>query len=297
MTPIFEFSELSVELLRQFDGTVNYFNCAHLNGKLIHRREIKLPNEYRVSDVVDHQNNVILQNYADDEYHYSFEDARWIDDNNISVCVVKYDVTDFNRLLGVFYKKYNLQTKSLYHFVTQRAHFEKNWQFYNKNIIYHVNPYIILDEAEQEIFHKNINWKPWIEKFGNPGLSTNVFEVHGEKFMLFHSYIYMTPLNMRYFVGLMKLNTDYTPYGYCINPFLLPNRQYTSNYILDGMWSWRSTANRKTVKYEVIFPMSVNVDDNNLHIYGGLNDCSSVKMTINKNEFLNRVRSQPFIVY
>ena len=28
-----------------------------------------------------------------------------------------------------------------------------------------------------ELFKKQLNWKPWIEKYGNPGLSTNVFEI------------------------------------------------------------------------------------------------------------------------
>jgi hypothetical protein len=297
MNPIFQFKELRVELLKQFDGTTNYFNCAHFNGKTIYRRETKLNDEFHVHDIVDQDNNVILQNYADDEYHYNFEDARWIDDKTISVCVSKWDVKDLSKLCGVSFKKYDLETKRLYHFLTQRSHFEKHWQFQNNYIIYHINPYTIFDSNEQEVFSKKINWKPWIDKFGSPGLSTNVFDVYGEKFLLYHSYVYQGPTNMKYFVGIMKLNNDLTPFGYCVNPFLVADREYSSNYVLNSVWNWRGTESRKAIKYEVLFPMSVSVDDTAIHIYGGLNDCSSVKMSVDKIELINRLRQQPFIVY
>jgi hypothetical protein len=102
---------------------------------------------------------------------------------------------------------------------------------------------------------------------------------------------------MKYFVGVMKLNNDITPVGYCANPLLVADRDYSSNYVLNNLWNWRATAHRKAVKYEVLFPMSVSVDDSAIHIYGGLNDCSSVKMSIDKIEFLNRIRQQPFVIY
>lgn len=297
MNAIFQFKELRVELLKQFDGTTNYYNCAHFNGKTIFRKEYKLTPDFHVSDVVDQDNNVILQNYVDDEFHYNYEDARWIDEKTISVCVSKVDVNDYGRLCGVSYKKYDLETKTFYHFLTQRTHFEKHWQFYNNYIIYHVNPYIIFDANEQELFNKKINWKPWIDKYGCPGLSTNVFDVYGEKFLLYHSYTYQGQLLMKYFVGLMKLNSDITPIGYCANPLLIGDRNYTSNYVLNNFWDWRNTIHRKAVKYEILFPMSVSVDDTALHVYGGLNDCSAVKMSIDKIEFVNRVRQHPFIIY
>ena len=37
--------------------------------------------------------------------------------------------------------------------------------------------YTILNENEQEVYVRNINWSPWADKYGEPGLSTNVFEV------------------------------------------------------------------------------------------------------------------------
>ena len=297
MTPIFLFDELHVELLKQFNGTNNYFNCSHLNGKTIFRKEHKLSKHFHACDIVDQDDNIILQNYADEEHHYSFEDARWIDDKNISVCVAQFDVEDLAKIIGVYYKKYNIETKEFYHFITHKTHFEKHWQFYKSNIIYHVNPYIIFDQSEKEIYSKNINWKPWIEKYGNPGLSTNVFEVYGEKFLLYHSYVYLGALNMKYFVGLMKLNSDLTPIGYAINPFLVADRQHSSEYVLNSLWKWRNTTHRHAVKYEVIFPMNVEVESSVINIYGGLNDCSAVKMSIDKNVFVERVKQQPFIIY
>jgi hypothetical protein len=297
MNPIFQFKELRVELLKQFDGTTNYYNCAHLNGKTIFRKEYKLTPDFHVNDIVDQNGNVILQNYADDEFHYNYEDARWIDDNTISVSVSKWDVNDYAKLCGVVYKKYNLEEKKFYHFVTQRSYFEKHWQFHKDHIIYHIDPYIIFDSNEQEIFSKKLNWKPWIEKYGNPGLSTNIFDVCGEKFLLYHSYVQQGQLLYKYFVGVMRLNADITPLGYCANPLLVADRDHSSNYVLNSLWNWRNTVHRKAVKYEVIFPMSVTVDDSSIHIYGGLNDCSAVKMSVDKLDFMNRIRQQPFIIY
>ena len=297
MNPIFNFDELNVEMLKQFDGTNNYFNCSHLNGRTIFRKEHKLSRDFHACDIVDQDGVVLLQNYADEEYHYSFEDARWIDDKNISVCVAKFDIEDLAKLEGVHFKKYNIETKKLYHYVTRKAHFEKHWQFYNNYIIYHVNPYTIMDSSEHQVFVKNINWKPWIEKYGNPGLSTNVFDVHGEKFLLYHSYVYYGPALMKYFVGVMKVKNDLTPVGYCINPLLVSDRNYSSSYVLNRLWSWRNTTHRNAIKYEVIFPMNVVTDDKSIHIYGGLNDCSAVKMSIDKSMFVERVKSQPFIIH
>lgn len=297
MSSIIDFKDLKVELIKQFDGTNNYFNCSHFNGKTLLRKEYKVNDNFHACDIVLDDGTTILKNYGDEEYYYSFEDARWIDDKNISVCVSHYDAKDLERHLKVRYKKYNIETKTFYHFITQKAIFEKHWQFYNNYIIYHINPYIILDENEQEVFVKHINWNPWADKYGEPGLSTNVFDVFGEKFLLFHSYIHYSRFVLKYFVGLMKLNNDATPIGYALNPFIISNREYTSDYVLNSLWKWRDLSNKFAVKYEVIFPMNVTTDDSSIHIYGGLNDCSAVKMSISKIDFVNKLKGQPFILY
>ena len=185
---IFDLNNLDVEILKKFNGEYNYFNPSHFNGRTIFRRESKFEDRLLVSDIVDDLDNVILQHHTDDNFLWSYEDARFINDNEISVCCCKRDKNDIEKVINVEYKKYNLTTKEFTNFKTQNTYFEKHWQFYNDNIIYHVNPYTIMDNNENIIFEKQINWQPWIEKYGNPGLSTNVFDVDEKKYLLYHSY-------------------------------------------------------------------------------------------------------------
>ena len=75
-----------------------------------------------------------------------------------------------------------------------------------------------MDNNENIIYKKQINLQPWIEKYGNPGLSTNVFEVDGIKYLLFHSYVWFSRLHFKYFIGLLRLNDDLSPLGYVYKP-------------------------------------------------------------------------------
>jgi hypothetical protein len=227
---------------------------------------------------------------------WSYEDARFINDTEISVCCCKRDKHDIEKIINVEYKKYNLTTKEFTHFKTQNAHFEKHWQFYNDKIIYHVNPYTIMDSKETVIFKKQINLQPWIEKYGNPGLSTNVFEVDGIKYLLFHSYVWFSRLHFKYFIGLLCLNDDLSPLGYAYKPLFDANREYSDNTLLNDLWNWRKTELCEAIKYEVIFPMNVVVDDTNINIYSGLNDCSAVNIKIDKQTFINKIKNEPFIL-
>lgn len=293
---IFELSELNTDLLKKFNGICNYFNPSHFNNRTIYRRESKFQDKLLVSDIVDDEEVVLLKHNIDNNFLWSYEDARFIDKNNISVCCCKRDKNDLVKIINVEYKKYNLLTKELTHFKTQNSHFEKHWQFYNDKIIYHVNPYIILDNDENIIYKKQINWQPWIEKYGNPGLSTNIFEVDNIKYLLFHSYISVGRLYYNYFIGLLRLNDDLSPFAYTHKPFMTANREYSDNNLLNDLWSWRKTELCEVVKYEVIFPMNVVVDDNNLNIYSGLNDCSAVNIKINKQLFIDKIKNEPFIL-
>lgn len=294
---IFENSEIKIQLLKKFDGKNNYFNCSSLNSKTIFRKEYNVDKKILLSDVVDDDDNTLLKHYNDEDYYYSFEDARWIDEDNISVSVAKYDKNDVTRLEKVLYKKYNIKTKKFYHFITQRAYFEKNWQFYDNNIIYHINPYIIFDENEDELFKKNINWDPWINMYGYPGLSTNVFDVDDEKYILYHSYINKGPRILKYYVGILKLNDDFKPIGYCLSPLLESNRNLSDENLLNDLWNWRITDHLYAAKYEIIFPMNIQVGSVYLDIYGGINDCSAALIQIDKDKFIDRIKNQPFVVY
>ena len=293
---IFDLKNLEIQILKAFDGSYNYFNPSHFNGRTIFRRESKFEDKLLVSDIVDDQGVVLLQHYTDDAFLWSYEDARFINENEISVCCCKRDKNDLVKIINVEFKKYNLVTKEFTHFKTQNSHFEKHWQFYNDKIIYHVNPYIILDNSENVIYKKQINWQPWIEKYGNPGLSTNIFEVDNIKYLLFHSYIPVGRLYYNYFIGLLRLNDDLSPFAYTHKPFMTANREYSDNNLLNDLWNWRKTELCEVVKYEVIFPMNVVVDDINLNIYSGLNDCSAVNIKINKQLFIDTIKNEPFII-
>jgi hypothetical protein len=293
---IFDLKDLDIEIFKKFDGINNYFNPSHFNGRTVYRRESKFEGRLLVSDIVDDQDIVLLQHHTDDNFLWSYEDARFINNTEIIVCCCKRDKHDIEKIINVEYKKYNLTTKEFTHFKTQNAHFEKHWQFYNNNIIYHVNPYTIMDSKEEVIFKKQLNWQPWVERYGNPGLSTNVFEVDGIKYLLFHSYVWFSRLHFKYFIGLLRLNDDLSPLGYAINPLFEANREYSDNTLLNDLWNWRRTELYEAVKYEVIFPMNVVVDDLNINIYSGLNDCSAVNIKIVKQLFIDKVKNKPFIL-
>ena len=293
---IFDLKDLDIEILKKFDGVYNYFNPSHINNKTIFRRESKLENKLLVSDIVDDQNNIILQHNLDDNFLWSYEDARFINENEISVCCCKRDKNDLVKIINVEFKKYNLLIKEFTHFKTQNAHFEKHWQFYNDKIIYHVNPYIIIDNNEDVIYKKQVNWQPWIEKYGNPCLSTNIFEINGIKYLLFHSYIWFARLHFKYFIGLLRLNDDLSPLAYAYKPLFEANREYSDNQLLNDLWNWRKTELCETVKYEVIFPMNVIVDQELVNIYSGLNDCSTANIKISKQLFIDKVKNETFIL-
>jgi len=293
---IFNLNNLEIEILKKFDGTYNYFNPSHFNGRTIFRRECKFEDKLLVSDIVDDEDNVILQHHIDDNYLWSYEDVRFINESEISVCCCKRDKNDLVKIINVEFKKYNLVTKKFTHFKTQNAHFEKHWQFYNDKIIYHVNPYTIMDNNENVIYKKQINWQPWIEKYGNPCLSTNVFDVNGIKYLLFHSYVWTGRLQYKYFIGLLRLNDDLSPLAYAHKPLFEANREYSDNNLLNDLWNWRKTELCEVVKYEVIFPMNVTVDNENINIYSGINDCSMGVIKINKHMFVDKIKNESFII-
>jgi hypothetical protein len=302
---IFDLTKLDITIERKFNGVNNYFNptCCHkfedynITKKYwLFRKEKKLNDKILISEIVDQYDNVILHSYEQNGYLYSFEDARFINEKEISVVVCIRDSFDLNRIVSVKCAKYGLKTRRLDFFKTQNAHFEKHWQFYNNNIIYHVNPYTIMDNNENVIFKKQINWQPWIEMYGPTGLSTNVFEVDNIKYLLFHSYIPLGRLYFKYFVGVLRLNDDLSPVGYAYKPLFEANREYSDNTLLNDLWNWRKTELCETVKYEVIFPMNVVVDDLNINIYSGLNDCSAVNIKIDKHLFVDTLKNEAFIL-
>lgn len=290
------FRDLNITILKQFDGVYNYFNPSHFNGMTIFRRETKHDNHLLVSDIIDDNGNLILEHYTDDHYLYCFEDARLFNESELGVCVCIRPKNKLSDIVAVSYKKYNSVTKKFVNYKTQNSHFEKHWQFHEDKIIYHVNPYTILDNAENIIYKNTINWVPWITRHGAPGLSTNVFEVDGKKYLLFHSYIPLAVKYFKYYVGILRLSDNLIPLGYAYDPLFEANKAYSSDTLVDTLWQWRDLAASPVVKYEVIFPMSVVVNAVDIIIYAGMNDCSAVTITIAKSEFNTKISNTPFIM-
>ena len=129
---------------------INYYNSTGHNKKELYFRKeypIKIDDnkEILVSDIVDVNDNVILSHKIENDIIYSYEDPRYINDVEFSLSIAMYDViTDCYS--DVYMGKYNIDTKELRTYKTHNQPYEKNWQFLNNgNIIYSLEPFIILD--------------------------------------------------------------------------------------------------------------------------------------------------------
>ena len=280
------------ELLKQFDGINNYFNPTSNGKSILFRYESKL-NGHLNSEIITSTGIIILRNYTDDLYTYSYEDPRYINEYEMSICVCKKDKFTLS-VLNVEFKTYNLLTKKFKNFKTQNTHFEKHWQFYADKIIYHVNPYTILNSDEVVIYKKELNWTPWSEKYGNPGLSTNIFDVDGDEYLIFHSYKNINGINLRYYCGILKVK-NLIPIAYTLDP-IFPSVENYNQELFTTYYNWKRTEKSFPTLVDVIFPMNVIVNRNVLDIYAGMNDCMCVKMTINKTVFKEKLKNMPWIL-
>jgi len=297
---IFDLKNIEVDVLKTFDGQFNYFNPSCLGDLIVFRREFKHDDTVLISDIVDNNQNILLNHQLSDEYLISYEDARIINNEDISFAACKRYKTDFSKVKTVEFKKYNRTSKEITNFRTQQSHFEKNWQFIDQNkIIYHINPYTIIDAKENVLIKKELNFKYWSKLYGVPRLSTNIFTVDGKKYMLFHSNIVLGFLHMKYYIGLLRLDTEDNPMGYYVNPFFESNREYSDPELFTEMWEWRRVRsfNNLFLQYEVIFPMNVVVDKENINIYSGLNDCSAVNIKIPIQQFEKTLKDEHLILF
>lgn len=284
-----------LKILKQFNGEYNYFNPSCIGDLKIFRREHKYKDILLVSDIVDDDDNIILQHHESEEHLISYEDARLISENDLSVCECKRKLNDLTRIPIVSVITYNLDSKKITRFKTQNAHFEKHWQFYCGKILYHINPYTVMSTYETIIIQKYLNWDRWRSMYGEPRLSTNIFNVNGKNYLLFHSSVYTGLLQYKYYIGLLYLDSSYCPIGYYVHPFFEATREYSDNTLLNSLWEWRHTELHHVVKYEVIFPMNVEVD-NEINIYAGINDCSAAQINISIEDFICKIKNEPIIL-
>lgn len=286
---IYDLRDIQTDVLKTFDGTHNYFNCSEFNGKITHRKESIYFNKILVSDIVDNDCNILLKHTIDNNILYSYEDARLINDTTISVSSCIRPVNDLSKITNVKFQLYDFVSNSITHFKTQNTHFEKHWQFHDDKIIYHVNPYTIMNLNEEIVYTNIINFEKWISLHGKPGLSTNIFRLDQKFYVLFHSYVAISETYFKYFVGVLQLNNELMPEKIIENPLFESNYEYSDKYILENVWAWRNVELSKVIKYEVIFPLSVSIINDNINIYGGLNDCSSVRIVIPVSDFLTKI--------
>lgn len=287
---IFSRDDLQIDVLKKFDGINNYLNPSHFNGRTIFRKQTKFDNRILVSDIVDEFDNILLEHKFDDNYLWSYEDARLIDDQSFGICCCKIDKNDINNIINVEYKKYNFINKELTHYKTQNKYYEKNWQFYKKYILYHVDPFTLMDHKENIVFKYQVNWDDWSKIYGKPGLSTNVFEVDGAKYLLYHSYDYNNGINLIYHCGVLKLNSLFNPISYTPIP-LFPSMNRFDIQTMVSYYNWKRKLDTFPTIVDVVFPMSVVVDDNNLNIYSGINDCICANIKIDKNFFVEKIKN------
>lgn len=286
---IFDRDDLQIDVLKKFDGVYNYLNPSHFSGRTIYRRQVKFDNRILVGDIVDENDNVLLEHHVDDNYLWSYEDARLIDDQHFGLSACKIDKNDINKVINVEFKKYNFVTKELTNYKTQNAYYEKHWQYYKKYIIYHVNPFTLMDNKENVVFRYNINWNPWIEKYGRPGLSTNVFEINGSKYLLYHSYDYNNGINLIYHVGVLKLNSLFNPVTHT-SVSMFPSMVKFDIETMFNYYNWKRKLDSFPTIVDVVFPMSVVVDDVNVNIYSGINDCICANIKIDKRVFVEKIK-------
>lgn len=152
-----------------------------------------------------------------------------------------------------------------------------------------------MDNDENIIYKKQVNWQPWIEKYGTPGLSTNVFDVDGVKYLLFHSYITNNGVTLKYYTGILRLNEYLNPIAYTVD-CLFSSVDNFDTKILVEYFNWKRKMENYLTLVDVIFPMNVIVNKENITIYSGLNDCSAVSIKISVENFVSKIKNTAFIL-
>ena len=168
-------------------------------------------------------------------------------------------------------------------------------QFYNEYIIYHVDPFTILTYDETVHYKKEINWNPWIKKYGKPGLSSNVFDIDGNRYILYHSYKSINGVNLKYYSGILKLNESLHPICYTSDS-LFPSVEDYDRETFINYFNWKRKLHSCPTIVDVIFPMNVIVDDEYVNIYSGINDCICANIKIDKQLFINVMKNANYII-
>lgn len=292
--PIFKSFD-NLEILRQFDGVNNYFNCTGCNNIIYYRHEFIKDNKL-LSRIIDKNDNVILDVEKINDQICFYEDPRFINENEIS-CTKVY--TNPNGIGGNVHPiLYNIKEHKVYSYNISKGPWEKNWIFYNNYIFYKLNPFVVYDRDENIIYNKIFNFSYWQSTFGDLRLSCNPFIVNDKYYMLFHSRCYYSNSpNPSYINGLIMLNNDLIPIGYYKNPFNIDKMINDPTELMTSLYNWKKSIGYPAIYCKLHYFTSVVVDDNNLYLYGGKHDCQAIKVTISKEEFLNKLSKEEFIKF
>ncbi len=300
--------DFDLKVYKSFTGYENYFNMTGLKNKLLFRREIlhqDSDTDFILSDISDNNDCDIISSHKDPLWSHSYEDPRFISSNIFTFSMAYFNSED-TELIGCKMGYYNIKNKQLEIYNCNKKEWEKNWQIVNRRIVYMLEPLQIYKSTYEEynVQRANKKWDIWKAKFGIPRLSTNIFNLQNKKYAIFHSKkveeedksrskLFGIAGKLKYFCGLVEVDKDYIPISYNIKP-LLPsfdkfNLEQRKEYV-----EWRSRTN-STWTVDVFFPQNVEESRNSIKIYGGINDCNAVKLTIEKNYLVNQLRKEDFI--
>jgi len=300
-------SDYHIEEIKSFDGYDNYLNASGYQGNLLIRKEVLIKDEevdFILSDIVDENDNKILSSYKDTLYLHSYEDPRYITQNKFTYCLCYFD--KHTEIMGTKMGYCNKKTgkHDLYNFA--KWEYEKNWQVDNNKIVYSIEPLEIYKKNFKELnIHKpNQKWNVWKEKYGIPRLSTNIFKIKGKLYTIFHSKIFKSKVKdvsilrgfageKQYFCGLAEVTENYIPISY----YKLPMFPSFNNYkpeLREEFINWRQKTN-STWRVDIVFPTNVEIYNDNITIYCGINDCIAGKIVIDINYFIKRITSSEFI--
>ena len=189
-------------------------------------------------------------------------------------------------------KKNIIYIQKLLHIIKLKTLITKN---IGNFIIYHVDPFTILTYDETVHYKKEINWNPWIKKYGKPGLSSNVFDIDGNRYILYHSYKSINGVNLKYYSGILKLNESLHPICYTSDS-LFPSVEDYDRETFINYFNWKRKLHSCPTIVDVIFPMNVIVDDEYVNIYSGINDCICANIKIDRQLFINAMKNANYII-
>lgn len=302
------FTDFHITNIKSFDGYCNYLNVSGKQNKLLIRKEELIQDtetKFILSSIVDEKEQYILSSDRDSLYLHSYEDPRYISDTKFTFNLCYFD--SYTEIMGTKMGYCNIKTKQhdLYNFA--KWEYEKNWQVDNNKVVYSIEPLEIYNKNFEpiKINKPNKKWDYWYNKYGIPRLSTNIFNIEEKYYTIFHSKIIKNKIkdvsilrgfagDQQYYCGIVEVTKNYIPISYYRTP-IFPSMSNYNMKVREEYINWRQKTN-STWRVDIIFPTNVEVIDNNIFIYCGINDCNAAIITIDKKEFIKKLNNAEKII-